>query len=178
MKDYMKEIEARKKEKAEQLQGVDAEIASINVAIDKEGGTASQALSSGDQGAFAVARAQIDYLKGRRDLLRKDRAATEAAPIMSAAEGRAAILEIDREVKADREALAREAVREIDSVIDGLQTKLEQLQAKNAVVEKIAKESGADPVNVARGSETVFHVLTMIAGSRELHLLREWLRTF
>lgn len=178
MKDYMKEIEARKKEKAEQLQGIDNEIAKINVAIDKEGSAATHALSSGDQGAFAVARAQVDYLKGRRDLLQKDRAALEAAPIMDLKEGRAAILEIDREVKADREALAREAVQEIDSIIDGLQTKLERLQAKNATVEEIAQASGADPVNVARGSETVYHVLTLIAGSRELHLLREWLRAF
>jgi hypothetical protein len=178
MKDYSKIIETRKKEKAEQLQGIDTEIAKINVAIDKEGGAASHALSSGDQGAFAVARAQVDYLKGRRDLLQKERERIATAPVMDPKEGRAAILEIDREVKADREALAREAVQEIDSVIDGLQTKLEQLQAKNAAVEKIAEESGADPVNVARGSEAVYHVLTMIAGSRELYLLREWLRTF
>ena len=178
MKDYTKEIEARKKEKAEQLQWIDTEIAKINVAIDKEDSSASEALSSGDQGAFTIARAQVDYLKGRKEFLQKEREEIAAAPVLDPKEGRAAILEIDREVKADREALAREAVQEIDSVIDGLQTKLEQLQAKNAVVEKIAQASGADPVNVARGSEAVYHVLTMIAGSRELHLLREWLRAF
>lgn len=178
MTNYSKIIETRKAEKAEKLQKIDKELAALSVEMERAGGEASRALASGDREAFSVARVQLDYLKGRRDLLQKDRATAEAAPIMSAAEGRAAILEIDREVKADREALAREAVQEIDSVIDCLQEKVEQLQAKNAAVEKIAKESGADPVNVARGSETVYRVLTMIAGSRELHLLREWLRGF